>query len=397
MSYQFVYQDGLNKFIDEKGEPTLDENDKADALPLDSIIEFDFYQKVTQAELEMEVDDEEQDEEQDEDKEENDVDMVDITETNKAKGGNSNNANGRSNRKYNDSDITRVINLYNEKPFVAATVIARAPTGTIDDAREELTKLFGNLEVGKTRLREFVKNDCALSFKQVRHDSSARNSEEKLELRCQFVKDVINLRINYLECIFIDEAGFDISLHRSRGWAKKGETPVAVTPQLKSENRSVLGAVCAEGIILLSLRPPASSDKKRKLDDGSVSRSKGTTTGHFKTFIDQVCKILNTRDDFKGRYLVMDNASIHKNASIQRIIESHGFKCLYLSPFSPELNPIEQVWSMLKGKVRRHTLEKDTLSSRIKEAATQIKPYQIRNCIQHSINCFEQCLNKRPL
>lgn len=53
----------------------------------------------------------------------------------------------------------------------------------------------------------------------------------------------------------------------------------------------------------------------------------------------------------KGAYLVMDNASIHKNPSISRIISAWGYRVLYLPPFSPELTPIEQFWYLVKTKL----------------------------------------------
>jgi transposase len=40
-------------------------------------------------------------------------------------------------------------------------------------------------------------------------------------------------------------------------------------------------------------------------------------------------------------YLVMDNATIHTSAAIRALVENRGYKCLYLSPFSPLLKPIE--------------------------------------------------------
>lgn len=58
-----------------------------------------------------------------------------------------------------------------------------------------------------------------------------------------------------------------------------------------------------------------------------------------------------------GDILVMDNYSVHKTLRVQKAIESYGASIFYLPPYSPEYNPIEQVWSYLKGKLRRLGLD----------------------------------------
>jgi transposase len=64
--------------------------------------------------------------------------------------------------------------------------------------------------------------------------------------------------------------------------------------------------------------------------------------------------------------LIMDNAPIHINEDIKSVIEGRGYRCVYLPPYSLELNPIEQFWSVCKSKLKRERLlEEETLSSRI--------------------------------
>ena len=45
----------------------------------------------------------------------------------------------------------------------------------------------------------------------------------------------------------------------------------------------------------------------------------------------------------------MDNATFHKRQDIQDLIQEHNHTILWLPPYSPDLNPIEQVWSWMKG------------------------------------------------
>ena len=54
-----------------------------------------------------------------------------------------------------------------------------------------------------------------------------------------------------------------------------------------------------------------------------------------------------------GDIVIMDNLSSHKVAGIREAIEKTGAKLLYLPPYSPDLNPIEQVFAKLKTALRR--------------------------------------------
>ena len=54
-----------------------------------------------------------------------------------------------------------------------------------------------------------------------------------------------------------------------------------------------------------------------------------------------------------GDIVVMDNLSSHKGTAIRRAIRAAGAKLFFLPPYSPDLNPIEQVFAKLKGLLRK--------------------------------------------
>lgn len=147
-----------------------------------------------------------------------------------------------------------------------------------------------------------------------------------------------------------------------------------------------------------SLKP-----KKVKTDGGkkrkrlTVNKNpRGTVTGHYMKF---VIKMLNEMDKFsemKGFYTVMDNAPIHTSQDIRTMIESRGYRVIYLPPYSPELNPNENFWAVLKGAVKRSVFQEvKDLKTRITEASQSIKRNTLQNISQHSINNFDKCLNKK--
>jgi len=119
----------------------------------------------------------------------------------------------------------------------------------------------------------------------------------------------------------------------------------------------------------------AAPSKKRKAASGgsaAVGKGKGgTVTGHYFNFIAMTLDVMDKHELFKGHYLVMDNAPIHKHADIRSYIESRGYGCVYLPPYSAELNRIEQFWSVCKSKLKREALlEEETLTSESELLAT---------------------------
>ncbi|RYF22086.1 MAG: transposase [Oxalobacteraceae bacterium] len=54
-----------------------------------------------------------------------------------------------------------------------------------------------------------------------------------------------------------------------------------------------------------------------------------------------------------GNVVVMDNLSRHKAPAVRAAIEAAGARPLFLPPYSPNFNPIEMVFSKLKGHLRK--------------------------------------------
>lgn len=126
--------------------------------------------------------------------------------------------------------------------------------------------------------------------------------------------------------------------------------------------------------------------------------SKGTVAGHYLKFLDKIMNEMDCFPELKDHYIVMDNAPIHTAKEIDELITKRGHKSIYLPPYSPELNPIEQFWAIVKNKVKRSRFEdKEDLFTRVTEACNSVPPNHLHAFVQHSVNVFEKCLNGKPI
>lgn len=86
-----------------------------------------------------------------------------------------------------------------------------------------------------------------------------------------------------------------------------------------------------------------------------------------------------------GDIVVLDNPSSHKVTGIRETIEATGATLLYLPPYSPDLNPIEQAFAKLKSILRKTAARTlDTLISAIADALTAFSPLECANYLANS-------------
>ena len=81
-----------------------------------------------------------------------------------------------------------------------------------------------------------------------------------------------------------------------------------------------------------------------------------------------------------GHIVVMDNLAAHKVDGIRRAIEARGATLLYLPPYSPDLNPIENAFAKLKAHVRKaaaRTIE--ALEDAAANALLTVRPSECAN------------------
>ena len=127
---------------------------------------------------------------------------------------------------------------------------------------------------------------------------------------------------------FEDEAGIGLQSHSGRTWGKAGQTPV-VPVTGKRGGYNLLSMITAAGELRFSI-------EDRKVDSDQ--------------YIEFLKALIRGRD--RPLILIADRASFHLSKKVRVFVRAHRkqLRVYFLPPYSPELNPDEQVWNYVKDK-----------------------------------------------
>ena len=86
-----------------------------------------------------------------------------------------------------------------------------------------------------------------------------------------------------------------------------------------------------------------------------------------------------------GDIVVMDNLGAHKVAGVRKALEAAGASLVYLPPYSPDLNPIENVFAKIKGEIRkRKPRTKELCDQLCGECLDWFSPAECHNYLRHA-------------
>lgn len=86
----------------------------------------------------------------------------------------------------------------------------------------------------------------------------------------------------------------------------------------------------------------------------------------------------------EGDIVVMDNLSSHKGKDVRALIEGAGARLLYLPPYSPDLNPIEKMWSKIKTLLRgAKARTRETLEQAVATALAAVTTTDVAGWFEH--------------
>ena len=130
--------------------------------------------------------------------------------------------------------------------------------------------------------------------------------------------------------VFLDESGAKTNMTRLRGRAKGGARVLGATPCGHWATTTMISSIRSDGkTACLSVDGP-------------------TTSWVFREYVRQIL----TPTLRPGDIVILDNLSSHKDKESLALIAAQGAEVRFLPPYSPDLNPIEKMWSKVKEDLR---------------------------------------------
>jgi transposase len=229
-------------------------------------------------------------------------------------------------------------------PFTTSPGRSRSITSEMFDALKEL--LLRKPDRQLHELAEFLRDDFDV---EVSRSTISRtlNAEgwSKKTIRRKAREQNADLRDKYLHeltafasyhLVYIDESGCDKRVgFRRTGWSPVGSTPVQTERFHRGQRHHILPAYTQDGILLARIYQGST--------DGEV----------FEDFLGELLQWCGRWPQPKS-VLVMDNASFHRSHRVEELCAEAGVILMYLPPYSPDLNPIEEFFAELKAFIRRN-------------------------------------------
>lgn len=158
--------------------------------------------------------------------------------------------------------------------------------------------------------------------------------------------------------VFIDETWASTNMARRHGRCRRGERLRVGIPHGHWKTTTFVAGLTTRGMIAPFVL------------DGPINRTA------FETYVDKVL-VPELRP---GDIVVMDNLSSHKGPHVRESIESAGASLLFLPPYSPDFNPIENAFAKLKALLRKAAQRTvDGLWAAIGSLIDLFTPYECRN------------------
>lgn len=169
--------------------------------------------------------------------------------------------------------------------------------------------------------------------------------------------------IDLKRLVFIDETWAKTNMAPLRGWAARGQRLIGRAPFGHWNTMTFVAALRQDGIVA------------PWVIDGPINGEA------FRIYVEQVLVPALRPDDI----VILDNLGSHKAPAIRQAIRAAGARLLFLPAYSPDLNPIEQVFAKLKHLLRKAAeRSKEAVWRRIGDLLELFTPQECENYLRNS-------------
>lgn len=131
--------------------------------------------------------------------------------------------------------------------------------------------------------------------------------------------------------VYLDESGINTNLTRHYAHAVHGKRAIDAAPVNTPAGTTVLSSIRLNGSLIYT------------------TYQGGTTAQRFREYIEKQLIPSLEKDDV----VIMDNMRSHHAKTVTELLDNAGIAYIYLPPYSPDLNPIEKMWSKMKAILRK--------------------------------------------
>ncbi len=169
-------------------------------------------------------------------------------------------------------------------------------------------------------------------------------------------------RLDPTRLVFIDETWAKTNMTPSHGWGRRGKPLKGKAPHGRWHTMTFIAALRCDGIVAPFVL------------DGPINGV------WFLAYVQQILVPALRQGDI----VVMDNLGSHKAKATRQAIRGAGARLFFLPPYSPDLNPIEQVFAKLKKHLRR--AEERTIETTWKRIGTILDQFDPQECANYIAN-----------
>jgi transposase len=162
--------------------------------------------------------------------------------------------------------------------------------------------------------------------------------------------------------VFIDETWAKTNMTRTHGRSLRGERLIAKVPHGHWRTLTFLAALRHDRITAPCVF------------DGPINGES------FRAYVEQI--LLPTLKP--GDIVILDNLGSHKSDDVRRLIRKSGARLFFLPPYSPDLNPIEQVFAKLKALLRKAA--ERTVEAAWRRIGTLLGEFTSEECFNYLVN-----------
>jgi len=208
-----------------------------------------------------------------------------------------------------------------------------------------------SINISTTKLCREIKL-AGLTRKRLKKRPSVRLTEENIDQRQIFCAQILGIKNKQI--YFLDESGFNLHTSINYGYSMANQEAIMYQPASRGRNISLCAMISSSGV------------EKFEMIDGSYSR---------ETFMKFLVCCSNAGLFRNNPVLIMDNVRFHHCFEIKEYLQSQNVILNFLPPYSPDLNPIENVFASIKSRldsIRPRSLNREILKINMQTVITQL-------------------------